>query len=299
MQHDDRYAFGGRGGQGPNLVVSIRESLLEDSRIVSALGRSAGEASPEFLPIDTVELRDDQDAAGVVELSPIASEPVKVGFRSEAPNQNAKHLHGDVEEEPVAHGSTTGKRSLLGRLLPSLIPGIVSLGSIAAVFTLLTIDGRWNDGILGGWAAPNTLSIENLKKPVSDEHSNSLPPAVMQPTIAGSDTAMTSPAAAGPPLDMSAGLAATRSLLDQVSVRQDKMASNLDSLQASTIALGQMISTLSTRPAANDEDLKKLLSQNDQMARDIAALQVEQQTLSQRIANISRPRPHPKVLRPN
>ena len=295
MQHDDdSYAFRGRGGQAPSLVVSIRESLLEDSRLASALGRSPAAVSSECPETDAKLLHNDQDRAGIVELSSVSDEFLGA-TRPRVPGLSSTPSDA-VHTDRMAHEAADHGRSILARLLRSLVPGLVNLGAIVAVFALFTFDGHWTAGNISDWAASHFPFVLVSAEPSSDQHSGNSSAAVMQQTMRDVETPVPPP----PPrkevsLATAADLAATKSLLDELSVRLDQMAGKLTGLEASQVALGEMISALQSQPKTNDDVLKKIVSQNEQMAHDIAALQAEQQAVAQKITNI--PRPRPKLVR--
>jgi hypothetical protein len=295
---DDNFFSRDSGGQGPDLVVSIRESLLEDSRIVSSLERSTSEPSPALLDIDREEPSEYQLPAQEFKLSSVISRPSGRAGRFDAPQQCAPAANDTVKAVPLE--AVRGRRSLLVRLLPSLVPGILSFVATAAIFGLLTFDGHPNGGIISGRSVSDiVLSTKHAIQPVSAEPGQSISPAVLVPPTRSGDAGVSSPSLDGLPPVTVTDLAATKSLLDQVAVRQDQLTRDLAALKSVAATLSQMISTLQSRPPGDDDVQKKLLSQNEQMAHDIAALQTEQQTLGQKIANMTRPRQRAKVARPN
>jgi hypothetical protein len=304
MNYNDPRIRGVPRRKGPDLIVSLRESLIGDSRIANVV-RPADDV---FDPVSAEA--EAYTASSEVASSIVAELPAFEAWREQRQSEEIAENSPGLSSAASFQESTpaTERRPVTIRLIRGLVPGFLNLVAIAALVVLLGV-GQLDKGLLLGawetgrdWLSPARQidsSVDVGKTAGLESGSSLLGKAPTVETVASQqDTQLQIQNLTNRLEAATKDFAVTKQLIDRLATKQDEITRNINDLQAAQAGLSQKIAVLHPRPHDNSAD--QLASQHDELARDIAALQAAQSTLSQKLSTLqSRPRVRAKGARSN
>lgn len=306
MNYNDPRIRGVSRTAGPDLLVSLRESLIEDLRIAQAVAPTTNEPLPE-LPLEEDLPLGEVSGATVDEL------PIFKIWKDTSANSSILEDKSDLSQvspSNVAASAVPQAQPIAVKLLRSLVPGVATLAAIAVLFVLFD-SGQSDSSHLGeAWRSANGWFVHAFQKKTTaapavinkgnseiDSQTASREAAVAS-TALGQEALTKIQNLAGKFDAVTKDFAVTKSQIDQLAVKQQEIVRDIKDIQAAQLALAQKIAAIP--PRTREVPADQLASQHDDMARDIAALQATQSALNQKIMALqTRPRVRPKAARPN
>lgn len=261
-------------GQGPDIVLALRESLLEDPRLGRGKGHRVG---PSDRPIQTGP-KEIRQAPGAAVAKPATDQaPPQANLRYERIADGSPTIAPAqplIEQNPQQSSSPRGaitndKPSAARRALHRVARGLLTVAVIGAAFAIVSY-GNDKDGVVfRAWNLSQSWLSSILRTNSSHLRTNSSQGSSLRVTAISGTAEEASTQNTATPL-VSPGAQSTPAATPVESPAE----------------LQHQFAILSSDLAVARNIIEQLTARQDQMTRDLATLQSDEQNLSQKIASL-------------